>query len=67
MVGLLVMRMWAVTNGDPGELAAAVNRRITAIETAGGDVVSVQVCPPSLPGGSYAAFILYRAPEEVRP
>jgi hypothetical protein len=65
MLGQLVTRVFAITSGDPTGLADAVNRRITAIEASGGDVISVHVCPPSLPGGVYAAFLVCRIPEEV--
>jgi hypothetical protein len=65
MIGLLVTRIWAITSGDPAGLADAVNRRIATIEASGGDVISVQVCPPTLPGGAYAAFLVCRLPEEV--
>jgi hypothetical protein len=66
MVNIIVTRVFALTNGDPAGLADAVNRRIAAIEASGGDVISVQVCPPSLPGGIYAAFLVCRVPEVAR-
>jgi hypothetical protein len=66
MLGQLVTRIFALTSGDPAGLAGDVNRRIAAIEASGGEILSVQVCPPTLPGGVYAAFLVCRVPEVAR-